>query len=63
MGEGLVAYAACQDSPAALALLAGIACLGTTRQAAQAEQAALELMDRGVPRPRWADERRQGRTG
>jgi hypothetical protein len=56
VGEGLVGYAACQDSPAALALLAGIACLGTTRQAAQAEQAALKLMDRGVPRPRWADQ-------
>jgi len=56
VGEGLVAYAAHQDIPAALALLAGIACLGTTRQAAQAEQAALELMDRGVPRPRWADQ-------
>jgi hypothetical protein len=56
VGEGLVAYAAHQDSPAALALLAGIACLGTTRQAAQAEQAALDLMDRGVPRPRWADQ-------
>jgi hypothetical protein len=56
VGEGLVAYAARQNSPAALALLAGIACLGTTRQAAQAEQAALELMDSGVPRPRWADQ-------
>ncbi|HKB32216.1 MAG TPA: hypothetical protein VKD26_15445 [Streptosporangiaceae bacterium] len=55
VGEGLVAYAARQNNPAALALLAGIACLGTTRQAAQAEQAALELMDRGVSRPRWAD--------
>jgi hypothetical protein len=56
VGEGLVAYAARQRSPAALALLAGIACLGTTRQAAQAEQTALELMERGVPRPRWADQ-------
>ena len=56
VGEGLVAYAAGQDSPAALALLAGIACLGTARQAAQAEQAALKLMERGVPRPRWADQ-------
>jgi hypothetical protein len=56
VGEGLVAYAARQDSPAAFALLAGIACLGTSRQAVQAEQAALKLMERGVPRPRWADQ-------
>ncbi|HEU5418008.1 MAG TPA: hypothetical protein VFV41_09980 [Streptosporangiaceae bacterium] len=55
IGEGLVAYAAEQGSPAALALLSGIACLGTPRQCAQAEQAALELMERGVARPAWAD--------
>jgi hypothetical protein len=55
VGEGLVAYAADQGSPAALALLSGIACLGTPRQCAQAEQAALELMERGVARPAWAD--------
>ena len=55
VGEGLVAYAAEQGSPAALALLSGIACLGTPRQAAQAEQAALALMERGVARPRWAE--------
>ncbi len=55
VGGGLVGYAARQGTPAALALLAGIACLGTTRQAATAEQAALELMERGVRRPRWAD--------
>ena len=55
VGEGLVAYAAEQGSPAALALLSGIACLGTPRQCAQAEQAALELMERGVARPAWAD--------
>ena len=55
VGGGLVAYAAKQGSPAALALLSGIACLGTPRQAAQAEQAALALMDRGVARPRWAE--------
>ncbi len=54
VGEGLVGYAAQQGSPAALALLSGIACLGTPRQAAQAEQAALALMDRGVARPAWA---------
>jgi hypothetical protein len=54
VGEGLVSYAAEQGSPAALALLSGIACLGTPRQAAQAEQAALALMDQGVARPAWA---------
>ena len=41
VGEGLVNYAAGQRSPAALALLSGIACLGTPRQAAKAERAAL----------------------
>jgi hypothetical protein len=55
VGEGLVGYAADQGSPAALALLSGIACLGTTRQAVKAEEAALELMDRGVARPGWAE--------
>jgi hypothetical protein len=55
VGEGLVAYAAAQGSPAALALLSGIACLGTPRQASRAEQAALALMERGVARPGWAE--------
>jgi len=55
VGEGLVSYAAEQGSPAALALLSGIACLGTSRQAALAEEAALALMDRGVARPAWAE--------
>ena len=55
IGEGLVSYAAEQGSPAALALLSGIACLGTPRQAAQAEHSALPLMDRGVARPAWAE--------
>ena len=55
VGEGLVAYAAQQGTPAALALLSGIACLGTPHQAASAEQAALELMERGVARPGWAE--------
>ncbi|HJY60997.1 MAG TPA: hypothetical protein VJ418_31835, partial [Streptosporangiaceae bacterium] len=45
VGEGLVDYAAGQRSPAALALLSGIACLGTPRQAAKAERAALELIE------------------
>ncbi|MGI9008637.1 MAG: hypothetical protein ACR2FU_21025, partial [Streptosporangiaceae bacterium] len=56
VGEGLVDYAAQQGSPAALALLSGVACLGTTRQAVTAEEAALDLIDRGVARPRWADQ-------
>jgi hypothetical protein len=55
VGEGLVGYAASQGSPAALALLSGIACLGTSRQAVLAEQAALALMDQGVARPAWAE--------
>jgi hypothetical protein len=55
VGEGLVAYAGDQGSPAALALLSGIACLGTPRQAVRAERAALALMERGVARPGWAE--------
>lgn len=55
VGEGLVSYAAAQRSPAALALLSGIACLGTPRQAMQAEAAALALIERGVVRPPWAE--------
>lgn len=55
IGEGLVEYAAAQQSPAALALLSGIAGLGTPRQAARAEKAALSLMETGIPRPAWAE--------
>ena len=55
VGEGLVDYAARQRSPAALALLSGIACLGTPRQAAKAERAALDLIESGVPCPGWAE--------
>jgi hypothetical protein len=55
IGEGLVEYAGRHESPAALALLSGIACLGTARQAAQAEDAALRLIERGIPRPGWAE--------
>ena len=55
VGEGLVDYAAGQGSPAALALLSGIACLGTPRQAAKAERAALDLIENGVPCPGWAE--------
>jgi hypothetical protein len=55
VGEGLVDYAGKQHSPAALALLSGIACLGTPRQAAKAERAALDLIEAGVPCPGWAE--------
>ena len=55
VGEGLVDYAAGQRSPAALAMLSGIACLGTPRQAAKAERAALDLIESGVPCPGWAE--------
>jgi hypothetical protein len=55
IGEGLVTFAAQQGSPAALALLSGVACLGTARQASLAERAALGLMDMGVARPGWAE--------
>ena len=55
VGQGLIAYAAEQGSPAALALLSGIACLGTPHQAASAEEAALTLMENGVARPGWAE--------
>jgi hypothetical protein len=55
VGEGLIEYAARQGTPAALALLSGIACLGTPGQTARAERAALDLIARGVARPRWAD--------
>ncbi|HEY5989766.1 MAG TPA: hypothetical protein VIV12_25795, partial [Streptosporangiaceae bacterium] len=55
IGEGLVRYAAGQASPAALALLSGVACLGTSRQAAAAEKAALALIESGIRRPGWAE--------
>jgi hypothetical protein len=56
IGEGLVAYAGGLQTPAALALLSGIACLGTPRQAAQAEKAGLALIERGIRRPGWAEQ-------
>jgi hypothetical protein len=55
IGEGLIEYARHHQSAAALALLSGIACLGTPRQAARAEDAALALIERGIPRPGWAE--------
>ncbi|MFA1545815.1 hypothetical protein [Actinomadura chokoriensis] len=55
IGEALVDYAGARRTPAALALLTGMAYMGTPRQAAKAERAALELMAGGVARPGWAD--------
>ncbi|MBO0803597.1 MAG: hypothetical protein J2P25_11060 [Nocardiopsaceae bacterium] len=55
LGEGLVEYAAGQRSPAALALLSGIACLGTPHQAVLAERAAIGMMEAGIRAPGWAD--------
>src|SRR5215831_11188095 len=55
IGEGLVEYAATQPSPVALALLSGIACLGTQRQAVAAERAAISMIDSGVKAPAWHD--------
>jgi hypothetical protein len=55
VGEGLVDYAAGQPSPAALALLSGVACLGTPRQAIAAEQGAITMIESGVKAPSWAD--------
>jgi hypothetical protein len=54
VGEALVEHAAKAATPAALALLTGIAYLGTPRQAAKAERAALPLIAAGVARPGWA---------
>ncbi|MFC4532038.1 hypothetical protein [Sphaerisporangium dianthi] len=55
LGEGLVDYAAKAGTPAALTLLVAVAYLGTSRQAAKAEGAALALMESDVARPRWAE--------
>lgn len=55
VGEALVGYAAKAATPAGLALLTGVAQLGTARQAAAAESAALELIEDGVPRASWAE--------
>ena len=55
IGEALMEHAAHRATPAALALLAGVAYLGTPRQAALAEREALRLIEEGVARPPWAD--------
>jgi len=54
IGEALMDHSARKGTPAALALLAGVAYLGTPRQAALAERSALKLIDAGVARPAWA---------
>jgi len=55
LGEGLVDYAAKAGTPASLTLLICLAYLGTSRQGAKAEGAALAMMESGVARPGWAD--------
>lgn len=55
LGEGLVDYAAKAGTPASLTLLIALAYLGTARQGAKAEGAALAMMESGVARPGWAD--------
>ncbi|MFI9589858.1 hypothetical protein [Nonomuraea sp. NPDC052265] len=55
LGEGLVDYAAKAGTPASLTLLVCLAYLGTARQGAKAEGAALAMMESGVARPGWAD--------
>jgi hypothetical protein len=55
IGEGLVGYADSVGSPAALALLSGIASLGTTGQCAKAAEASERLVASGVARPAWAE--------
>ncbi|MFI6594816.1 hypothetical protein ACIBHX_01135 [Nonomuraea sp. NPDC050536] len=55
LGEGLVDFAAKAGTPASLTLLICLAYLGTARQGAKAEGAALAMMESGVARPGWAD--------
>lgn len=55
LGESLIDYAARLATPESVALLAGIAYLGTSRQSAKAESAALRLIEQGVARPSWAE--------
>lgn len=63
IGEGLIAYAARIGTPAALALLTGIAALGTDRQRAEAADAAERLVESGVARPAWAERIGRARRG
>ena len=61
IGEALVDHAARSDDPAALALLLGIAHLGTAGQATKADSAAQRLAANGILRPPWAEQ--IGRAG
>jgi len=63
IGEGLIAYADRAGTPAALALLSGIAALGTDGQRAKAEEAAERLVESGVARPGWAERVGQVKRG
>lgn len=54
IGEALVEHAARSHDPAALALLTGIARMGTPGQAAKAQTAAGRLGAQGVRRPPWS---------
>ncbi|WP_184080309.1 hypothetical protein [Nocardiopsis mwathae] len=55
LGEGLVAHAAASGTAAGLALLSGIAALGTSRrQRILAKKGVLDLSGQGVGRPTWA---------
>ncbi|WP_344966705.1 hypothetical protein [Salinactinospora qingdaonensis] len=55
LGEELVSYATADGSPAALALLAGVASLGPSqRQRILAKKAVLGMVRQGTRRPQWA---------
>lgn len=54
-GETLVEIAQREGSPAAQALLRGLAAIGTDRQRTRAATAAAVLATRGVAEPSWAD--------
>lgn len=54
VGEGLIAYVAQCGTPTALAMLRGLAGLGTDRQRSKASAAADRLAASGVPEPAWA---------
>ena len=55
IGEGLVEYAAQQRSPAALALLSGIACLGTLAPGGRGRAGGHHADRRRGAHPRWAE--------
>lgn len=63
IGEGLIAYADRIGTPAALALLTGVAAVGTDGQRAKAEAAAERLVESGVARPGWAEQVGRARRG